>query len=511
MIFPSSDVETPFRDSRPCCLYKGNVMRKIASSLLFTLAVVGLYVVQIDLASSFGFRRFTGGTGETTNAPPPSPAPNPSPTPSFHQGQANDPGVRAGAAGAGGMLPGLTAGQQAFFTAGQTAFNTPEDVPDGLGPRMNLDSCGGCHAAPGIGGSSPATNPQVDFANQDGGTDIVPAFLTPNGPVREVRFVKNPDGTPDGGVHAIFTITGRTGATGCVLAQPPFAAQAANNNIIFRIPTPTFGLGLIEQIPAAAIAANQAANSGQKANMGIKGRPNFNVSGRAISGQTNNNGNDGTIARFGWKAQNKSLMLFSAEAYNVEMGITNDIFQTERDETANCQFATVPNDAQNMDATTPLDATPDLVKFAIFMRFLAPPTPSTTTPGGSTSISNGKQLFSSIGCALCHTPSFTTQTSTVAALSNKPVNLYSDLLVHFMGPGLADGVSQGQAGPGEFRSAPLWGLGQRIFFLHDGRTSDLEQAIQEHRSGDFFHHNASEANGVVANFNSLNQSQRSEE
>src|SRR5262249_58152812 len=104
MIFPPSDVETPFRDSRPCCLYKGNVMRKIASSLLFTLAVVGLYVVQIDLASSFGFRRFTGGTGATTNSPPPAPAPNPSPTPPFHQGPANDPGVRAGA-DPRGMLP----------------------------------------------------------------------------------------------------------------------------------------------------------------------------------------------------------------------------------------------------------------------------------------------------------------------------------------------------------------------------------------------------------------------
>jgi CxxC motif-containing protein (DUF1111 family) len=483
-------------------------MRKIASSLLFTLAVVGLYVVQIDLASSFGFRRFTGGTGATTNSPPPTTAPNPSPTPSFRQGRANDPGPRGGAAGAGGMLAGLSAGQQAFFTAGQTAFNTPEDVPDGLGPRMNLDSCGGCHAAPAIGGSSPTTNPQVDFANQDGGTDTVPAFLTANGPVREVRFVKNADGTPDGGVHAIFTITGRTGATGCVLTQPPFAAQAANNNIIFRIPTPTFGLGLVEQIPDAAIAAGQASNSNQKQNLGIKGRPNFNVSGRAISGQTNNNGNDGTIARFGWKAQNKSLLLFSGEAYNVEMGISNDIFQTEREEAQNCQFATTPNDSANMDATTPLDAVSDMAKFAQFMRLLAPPTPSTTTPGGATSISNGKQLFSAIGCALCHTPSFTTGPSTIAALSNKPVNLYSDLLVHNMGPGLADGVSQGQAGPTEFRTAPLWGVGQRIFFLHDGRTSDLDEAIQQHRSGDFFHHNASEANGVVGNYNSLNEGQQ---
>ena len=482
-------------------------MRKIFSSLLFVLAVIGLFLAQIDLASSFGFnfRRFN--PGGTSDPPSSSPSPQPSPTPPPNGFTAKDPGVRAGA-GAGDPIPGLSANQLAFFNAGKTDFTTAEDVPDGLGPRMNLDSCGGCHQAPAVGGSSPAVNPQVAFAHLDGGTDALPAFVTANGPVREARFVKNADGTPDGGVHAIFTITGRTGATGCTLAQPNFAAQLANNNVIFRIPTPTFGTGLMEMIPDSAIAANQAANTTQKQNLGIKGRPNFQVQGRTISGQTNNNGNDGTIARFGWKAQNKSMLLFSGEAYNVEMGISNDIFQTEREENPACQFATVPNDVQNMDATTPLEATTAIQNFSNFMRFLAPPTPSTNTPGGATSIGNGRQLFSSVGCALCHTPSFTTANSSVAALSKKPVNLFSDLLVHDMGPGLADGVSQGQAGPTEFRSAPLWGLGQRIFFLHDGRTSDLVEAIQEHKSGSATQNNASEANGVVNNFNNLGEGQK---
>jgi CxxC motif-containing protein (DUF1111 family) len=477
-------------------------MRKTGASLLFSLAVIGLYMIQIDFASSFDFRRFHPG-GSTSTSPSPTFSPSPSPTP----GQATDPGVRGGP-GAGDPLQGLTAGQLEYFNTGKTEFAAAEDVPDGLGPRMNLDSCGGCHAQPAAGGTSPAVNPQIAFATKDGGTDTAPSFLRANGPVREARFVKNSDGSPDGGVHAIFTITARTGATGCTLTQPNFAAQLANNNVIFRIPTPAFGTGLMEQIPDSAILANQAAGSSQKSTLGIKGRPNFSVSGRAISGQTNNNGNDGTIARFGWKAQNKSLLLFSAEAYNVEMGITNEIFQTERDETANCQFATTPNDVQNLDAVTPQEATTAIQAFSNFMRFLAPPTPSTDTPGGATSIANGKALFTSIGCALCHTPSFTTQASTVPALSNKPVNLYSDLLVHNMGPGLADGVSQGQAGPAEFRSAPLWGLGQRIFFLHDGRTSNLVRAIQEHASGDAFHHNASEANGVVSNFNGLREGQK---
>src|SRR5262252_4693966 len=189
--------------------------------------------------------------------------------------RASDPGVRGGVASAGAPIGGLTPNQQAFFDSGLKDFAEAEDVGDGLGPRMNLDSCAGCHLQPAVGGSSPFVNPQVAFASKDGGTDTVPAFISANGPVREARFVKNADGTADGGVHALFTITGRTGATGCTLAQPDFANQLRNNNVIFRIPTPTFGAGLIEQIPDAAIAANQASNTTTKTALGIKGRPNF--------------------------------------------------------------------------------------------------------------------------------------------------------------------------------------------------------------------------------------------
>jgi CxxC motif-containing protein (DUF1111 family) len=415
---------------------------------------------------------------------------------------ARDPGVRGGAAGAGNAIPGLTAGQSAFFAAGLEDFAEAEGVADGLGPRMNLDSCQGCHAQPATGGTSPAVNPQVAFAHKDHGTDSVPSFISANGPVREARFVKNADGSPDGGVHALFTITGRTGATGCHLSQPNFATQVANKNVIFRIPTPTFGLGLVEQISDATIIANQAASASQAQSLGINGKPNL------VIGETNNNGNDGTIARFGWKAQNKSLLLFSGEAYNVEMGISNEMFQTERDETVTCQFATVPNDVTNTGEAAPLDVISGIEKFSFFMRFLAPPTPSLDSPGGSHSIARGRTQFTSIGCAVCHTPTLTTKNATVAALRNKPVNLFSDLLVHDMGPGLADGVSQGQAGPREFRSAPLWGLGKRIFFLHDGRTSDLVDAIQAHKSGSTSGGDASEANQVVRNFNDLFESQK---
>src|SRR3989441_11841974 len=147
-----------------------------------------------------------------------------------------------------------------------------------------------------------------------------------------------------------------------------------------------FGAGLIEQIPDAAIVANQRANASVKASLGIVGRPNR----IRIPGVANNNGNDGTIARFGWKAQNKSLLLFSGEAYNVEMGITNELFQTERDETPACQLVTTPNNVTNTDGAALPEGLSAIEKFAVFMRFLAPPPPSPDTPGGADSIGRGR-------------------------------------------------------------------------------------------------------------------------
>ncbi len=155
-----------------------------------------------------------------------------------------------------------------------------------------------------------------------------------------------------------------------------------------------------------------------------------------------------------------------------------------------------------MDATSTGDTLSSVERVAMFMRLLAPPPPSSDTPGGATSISNGRGTFGAIGCALCHTPSFTTGNAAVVALRNRPAALFSDLLLHDMGAGLADGISQGDANGREFRTAPLWGVGKRVFFLHDGRTSDLIAAIRAHGS------NGSEANGVLANFAGLTEGQK---
>jgi CxxC motif-containing protein (DUF1111 family) len=430
-----------------------------------------------------------------------------------------DPGVRGGAAGAGGSLPGLATDETAFFNDGLARFAEIEVVTggdnNGLGPRFNSNQCLSCHSQPAAGGSSPPRNPVIGIATLDGAKNVVPWFITPNGPIREARFKRNPDGTNDGEVHDNFVITGRSDAVGCNIAQfnflpagNPLSGQGGNPNIIFRIPTPLFGAGLVEAIPDSEILANMKANASAKAGLGIAGHPNAHLSGNA-----NISANDGTITRFGWKAQNKSLLLFAGEAYNVEMGITNQLFPQERDETPGCLFNATPEDTSNFTpAPPPPGSNPntavlsDIEAFADFMRMLAPPTSAPDTP----SIANGRAVFTKVGCVHCHTPSFTTGkmiasgSSTVpsAALSNQPVNLFSDILVHHMGKGLADGITQGSAGPDEFRTAPLWGVGQRVFFLHDGRTSNLLQAIEAHRSP------GSEANRVIEGFNRLTVSDR---
>ena len=115
-------------------------------------------------------------------------------------------------------------------------------------------------------------------------------------------------------------------------------------------------------------------------------------------------------------------------------------------------------------------------------------------------------MFREVGCTYCHTPTLTTSRTAIAALSEKPVNLYSDLLLHNMGPALADGISQGRAGPQDLRTPPRWGLGQRIFLMHDGPTRDLLSAIQLHASGNG--HGASEANEVISRFNRLSETQK---
>jgi CxxC motif-containing protein (DUF1111 family) len=431
-----------------------------------------------------------------------------------------DPGVRKAATDNGPPIPlqGLGADELSFFEDGMARFNTVEMVSgatagqgNGLGARFNSNSCDSCHSQPYVGGSSPPQNPLMSIATADGATNEVPWFITAAGPIREARFVQS-NGARDGGVHNLFVISGRADAGSCSIQQPvftpagnPLTGQGGNSNVVFRIPTPTLGAGLIEAIPDSAILANMANNAAQNTQLGVKGHANA-----ILGGNTNLSANDGTITRFGWKAQNKSLLMFAGEAYNVEMGISNQLFPQERDNTPGCQpYNITPNDTNNFVMSSSYPATAvlsDIEAFADFMRMLAPPIPAAATP----STVSGRAEFIGVGCAACHTPSLTTGAAIASgssrspspALSGQTVNLFSDLIVHHMGQGLADGITQGSAGPDEFRTAPLWGVGQRVFFLHDGRTSDLLAAIQAHAS------QGSEANTIIQRFNTLSGAQQ---
>jgi len=429
------------------------------------------------------------------------------------QNQAVDPGPRPGAAGAGttdgneGYFPTLNAAEQALFLGGFTQFVEVEGVPQnpvgtlgngGLGPGFNSNSCGSCHSQPAILGSSPGPNstqvpqinPEIVAGLSNGATNVIPSFITPNGPVREARFVRYSDGTLDGSVHNLFSIAGRTDAPGCNLPQPDFAGQLAANNVIFRIPIALFGDGLVENTLDTTLRANLASTASRRAQLGIGGR--FNLSG-----------NTATITRFGWKAQNPSLDVFAGEAYNVEMGITNDNFPMKRNEYPGCIVNPLPEDAHLSTAggspTAITGATEsDIDTFTDIMRLSAPPTP--VPPTADTTAGQGN--FEKAGCNLCHSEILTTGNSIFTGMSNVTFHPLSDFALHHMGQGLADGVNQGLATGDEFRTAPLWGIGQRLFFLHDGRTSDLVQAIQQHAS------QGSEANQVINNFNNLSTQQQ---
>jgi CxxC motif-containing protein (DUF1111 family) len=466
-----------------------------------------------------------------------------------------DPGVQAASRGTGAAVASVQAdtpaGILAFFNNGLARFQDVEMVAGagtpGLGPRFNFNQCAGCHAFPAVGGSGAPVNPQFAGVGKCNGvgslatgaivgagqqaaaetgviacnsTNSMPDFLTANGPTREVRFpfFFASDGSadttnPNGGVETIFTVSGRPdGGQGCRLSQPSFAAAEAANNIIFRIPTPTYGAGLLENLDDSTLLQNAQNNLNNSF---------------GVAGALNHNGNDGTITRFGWKAQNKSLHIFTGEAYNVEMGISNLLFTQDRplpgedggggsgrtglpasclNLTGNGYPEDISNPTNNLTSAAPvLD---DVSAFANFMRTLAAPQPGGVVLNGyqvsSSSIANGAQLFNSIGCASCHNPTVgTTQASQITpSLGNAAVNAFSDVEVHHMGSGLADNVGQGGAGGDQFRTAPLWGLGQRVFLLHDGRTTDLRSAIGAHES------DGSEASNVEENYDSLSRRQQ---
>ena len=409
----------------------------------------------------------------------------------------HDPGPRGGPAGAGNPVAGISSDELRFFNSGADQFAEVEAVPDGLGPTFNGDCVWHLpFAARPWEEPVPASTRRWPWRRRIGAYNFVPTFIATNGPVREARFKYqlNRDGSPDrrrpdGGVHDLFTIAGRDDATGCVLAQPNFAQAIATHNVIFRIPTPVFGAGLIESIDEATILANMNANAATKL-LGHRGQAQPQRQRR----------HDHPL-----RLEGAEQVAADVRRRGLQRGDGRDqraVPQRARRGTVELPVQLAPENPTNFLP----DPTPDDSKVSERHRAVLPlhALPGSASSGAvnTASTTNGLAKFNAVGCALCHTPSLTTGNSNFApaALSGVQANLFSDLLLHQMGEGLQDDISQGLAHGDEFRTAPLWGLGQRLYFLHDGRTSDLLQAIRAHRG------EGSEANRVINNFNGLSPS-----
>jgi len=380
---------------------------------------------------------------------PPPPPPNPPP-----QNVTPPAAPPRGNLGFGRPLAGITAAQQADFVQGSVDFGTVETPATGLGPIFNEVSCAACHSAPAPGGSS---NRKVTRfgATSDGVFDPLTAL----------------DGTL---LHAR--------AIAPVLRE---VVPAQANVVAQRLTPPLFGDGLIEAIPDSAIIANAQLPKPP----GIAG---------AVAMVTDVATGESRVGRFGWKAQHATLLSFSGDALNNEIGITNRLFPKaaapDGNEALLAKFVS-PN-APIEDQPNPATGLSEIDRVSHYMRLLAPP------PGAPATAASlaGQKLFSALGCAACHTPSFSTGPNSVAALANQTVPLYSDLLLHDMGS-LSDGIAQGAASPAQMKTPPLWGLNARALFLHDGRATTVGQAILDH---------AGEAANTKAAFQLLSPAEQSQ-
>ena len=340
--------------------------------------------------------------------------------------------VKSSGINLGDPLPGLTAQQLLDFKAGLEEFESVDTPESGLGPIFNNVSCVACHSVPAPGGSSAIT------ATRFG---------------RMTNGVFDPLASLGGSLLQQFAID-----PACQEVIPPQANVTAK-----RQTTPLFGFGLIEAIPDAEILRNANVPKPD----GVKGKA--SVVQDIASGETR-------TGRFGWKAQQATLLSFSGDAYVNEMGITSRLFPTENAPNGNthllAQFDVIGDPE---DETDPVTGKSDIDRFTDFMRYLAPPQPLALTPNGRM----GQPLFAQVGCAVCHTPTMQTGPNAVRALDRKPVPLYSDLLLHDMGS-LGDGIAQGTAGIHDMKTPPLWGLHASAPYLHDGRATNVDLAIRAH-------------------------------
>ena len=359
-----------------------------------------------------------------------------------------------------GPLDGLTLAEQAAFVAGDARFEERFTVRSGLGPIFNNVSCAGCHAGDGRG------RPEPQFSN-------IVLRIDPG----------------SNGLHGSATIE-RRAIPG---AEPE--REPAGVAVSVRLPPPVFGMGLIEAIPIAEIVKRADPHDADRD--GISGRAHWVEAAPWVPSSEPGGGPGAQLGRFTRRARTSTIFEQVVDAYHKDMGITSEFLPYENPNLA-ASTPTVSFDG----AAEPEVETSVIQQVVFYLRALAPPAPGAMTEERQ----RGEVLFREIGCAACHTPEMRTGPHAVAALSNRVVRLYSDLLLHDLGDAQGDGVPDKDATGDEWRTAPLWGLrvmrdflGGSAFLMHDGRARSVEEAIGMH---------GGEAAGVRSRFDRLSPSER---
>ncbi|HEY9870453.1 MAG TPA: di-heme oxidoredictase family protein [Candidatus Obscuribacterales bacterium] len=381
----------------------------------------------------------------------------------------------------GGPIEGLTPEQLRKFYKTKEVFKHEFTIQEGLGPLFNGRSCFECHGQPGIAGGEGRDVTSTGVVRV---ASRLPYSPKAKKPLKEViTDLQRADVTlyPDRGGPAIQ----RKSITSEFPNLFPMDCQIEIGTIppgaecvSLRHAGPVFGFGLIEAIPDGSIANNIFEQ--------LRVAP--ELAGRAVR-HVDPLTDRSRIGRFGWKDQMSTLPDFTIEALNTEMGISTFANRTERSATGRSVF---PLCVRRLLPEGPNDKGDITAKLAYFQALLAPPPRGEVTE----KVKRGENLFKKLQCAVCHVPVMYTAPIVylidpdspapkynhieVEALESKPVRAYSDFLLHNMGVELADGVPQLGAKGGEWRTTPLWGLRFKKFYLHDGRTRDLTQAIMLH-------------------------------
>ena len=333
----------------------------------------------------------------------------------------------------GNPLPGITADEFEMFTIGQGDFLEVEDAGEGLGPVFNGLGCAQCHATPAVGGVSPVSEVRIGYVDEEGEFHVLGGDT----------------------LYHLFALPNQE-------CQPMIPKEA--NVIARRIPIPLFGAGLVEAIPDETIAALEDPDDTNG----------DGISGRAAWVEDVATG-EMRVGRFGWKSQHATLLAFGADAYRNEMGITNDLFRSEvgagidPEALRLCDPTPDPEDSRE-----PLTGLRGIDAFEAFMKFLAP----IDRESLSTEAARGEAVFDQIGCTSCHTPLLMTGRSANRVFDRRPVQLFSDLLLHDIGTG--DGIVQEAALANEIRTPALWGLRFRRPLLHDGSAATHDEAVLRH-------------------------------